>query len=442
MIGVIGPADSTQLALAVAAEEGLSGSVVARAYESVEEASALAEELDELCQVILFTGRVPYAFGRTVNLRAALQFVPHSGTDLYRTLVQLLRARGGVLPRVSLDTIEPAVIREAFEDLGLEAPQEILVLEAGDADHALRSVDDIVAFHASRYRSGAVQVALTCLGSVYRELDAAGVPAMRITHTRSAMREALRQAHLAAQLAITETTQPAVVLIKAGGPQERGGKVSTYEVQRRRLRAREGILDLAERLQGRLADVDDETFVILTSRGAIEDGLARLAAGHGGPLGMQRLPDDLQVAIGLGRTVPAAEENARRALVMGERHGDLHVAFADGEVIRAGREGLAATYSLRETNEATARVARQIGLGPLALARLIRALRQIDPSAVTAAELARAYGIEARSARRLITSLRRAGIASSLGRQGGPRAGRPQTIYRIDLSRLIPEDST
>jgi hypothetical protein len=39
-----------------------------------------------------------------------------------------------------------------------------------------------------------------------------------------------------------------------------------------------------------------------------------------------------------------------------------------------------------------------------------------------------------------MTALGRAGIATRLGRQGGARAGRPQTVYRIDVSRLIPAE--
>jgi response regulator of citrate/malate metabolism len=125
---------------------------------------------------------------------------------------------------------------------------------------------------------------------------------------------------------------------------------------------------------------------------------------------------------------------------MGNRDGDLHVAAADGTVTRVGRTGHAETLRLRETDVAMARLARQLGLGPLALTRLTRALRQVDASAVTAAELAQAYGIEARSARRLMTALQRAGIAMPQGRQGGARAGRPQTVYRIDVGRLVPEE--
>jgi hypothetical protein len=208
------------------------------------------------------------------------------------------------------------------------------------------------------------------------------------------------------------------------------------------LRAREEILDFAERLQGRLADFDEETFIVYTNRGTIERAISNLMAGHGGPLEFHRLRSDLRVGVGLGATVSAAEENAQRALVMGERQGDLHVVFADGEVFGASLGQPPSTYRLRETDQPTIRLAQELGLGPLALTRLTRALRQVDPSSVTAAELARAYGIQARSARRLITSLQRAGIATRLGRQGGPRAGRPQTVYRIDMGRLVPSGAS
>jgi predicted ArsR family transcriptional regulator len=140
--------------------------------------------------------------------------------------------------------------------------------------------------------------------------------------------------------------------------------------------------------------------------------------------------------VGFGASVAIAEQNARLALAMGGRDGALHVGFPDGEVLRADPGRPATTYRLRETRHATERVARELGIGPLALTRLTRALRQIDPSAVTASDLAKAYGIEARSARRLMTALTRAGFATRSGRQGGPRAGRPQIVYRIDMDRL------
>ncbi len=446
MIGVIGPADSTALALSVAAERGLADQVIGRSYVTVDASLGLARDLDRVCQVLLFTGRVPYTLARAdARLNAILRYVPHSGADLYRTLVQLLREHAGVLPRISLDTIQPAIVREAYEDLGLEPPRHILESETDGDPERIRSSAELVAFHRERAASGDVDVCVTCLGEVDRELRAAGVPSRRIAHTRAVLREALDAASLQARLAITETTQPAAVIVAlpvSPAAERRSGSDgrSGYDAERRRLRAREGALDLAERLHGRLADLDQSTFIVHTDRGTIDAAVARLTAGQGGPLDPDRLPPDLRVGIGTGATVPGAEENARRALVMGERDPELHVAHADGAVLRVARSGPAETLRLRETDLATTRLARELGLGPLALTRLTRALRQVDCSALTAADLARAYGIEPRSARRLMTALQRAGIAARLGRQGGPRAGRPQTVYRIDVGRLIPAE--
>jgi hypothetical protein len=282
------------------------------------------------------------------------------------------------------------------------------------------------------------------LGEVDLELRESGIRSWRIAHTRSVLREALDSAALQARLAITETTQPAAVIVAlaaqppSGLAARRSNGVSGDDLQRRRQRARDAALDLAERLQGRLGDLDGETFIVHTNRGAIEGAVVRRAMGHGGPLAPERLPADVVIGMGIGATVPGAEENARRALLMGERDGELHLAAADGSVMRVGRDGPVETLHLRETDQAMTQLARQLGFGPLALTRLTRALRQVDASAVTAAELAQAYGIEPRSARRLMTALQRAGIASPQGRQGGPRAGRPQIVYRIDVGRLVP----
>jgi len=440
VIGVVGPADSTALALAVANEDGIGSEVIGRAYDSVDDAARLAHELDQLCQVIVFTGRVPFAHALTRGpYRAALQFVPHSGADLYRALVHLVRQHAGALPRVSLDTIERSVVTEAYEDLGLDPPTHVLSLEMGPDDPTIRATEDITAFHFERYRAGDVDVCVTCLGAVYGTLVAAGIPAFRIAHTRAVVRDSLRQAHLAARLAITEATQPAAVLVRLVGAT--GGTrldPGSYDAQRRRLLARMAVVELAEALQGRMADLDDETLIVYSNRATIEAALARLAVDRSGPLGVAGRGSESRMGIGLGATVPAAEENARRALVMGERSGDLHVALPDGQVLLATADHAEGRYRLRETHEPTLRIAEQLGLGPLAFGRLIRALRQLDVTSVTATDLARAYGIEPRSARRLMTTLERAGIATRMGVQGGPAAGRPQTVYRIDVSRLMP----
>jgi hypothetical protein len=435
VIGVIGPSDSVARAEIVAVEEGIREAVIPRAYATIAEAPTLARELDPLCQVIVFTGRYPHAL--TVadgTYQSALQFIPHSGADLYATIVRVLKGGDCRWPRTSVDTIDTESLHEAFDDVGLEAPRHVIAPGVDGAEFGARTASDLVAFHRERYDAGEVDLCLTCVGSVFDALQEIGTPTLRIPHTASVVREALRKARLTEQLAITEATQPAAVLVSMSGILA-GDDHRPYESQRRRLRAREAVIDIAERLHGRLADFDAETSMIYASRGMVELAIARISDGHDGPFSLRRLPPEARIGIGLGRTVADAEEHARQALAIGRRDGALHVGFPDGDVLRIAASG-PATYRLRETHPGALRVAERLGIGPLALSRLTSALKSLDPSAVTASELARAYGIETRSARRLITSLQKAGIASRLGQQAGAGAGRPQTIYRIDIDKL------
>ncbi len=427
------------LAARVAAELGIGDSLLTRAYESPDESPALAAELDAVCGVLLFTGRVPYALARqAVPLQATLDFVPHGGADLYRALVLVLRHSGGRLPTVSLDTIERSIVDETYLDLDLEPPVHVLALEADDGGPGIRSAADVTAFHLERVRRREVELCLTCLGSVRSELVRLGVPVVRIEHTRAALRDALNRASLRDRLARTEASQTAVALVDASGSrQRRPGAAGGYDLQRFELQARQRVLDLAERLQGTLTDGPDQTFLVHTTRGAVDAELARSR----GPI----LPPDPTdggrpplVGFGIGASVAGAEENARQAVALGRASGEVHVVLEDGAILRVGRDRPEPQYRLQETDGRLLARARELGLGPLTMARLATALRSVDPAAVTARDLARAYGVAPRSALRLLSNLQRAGVATVLGTRVAPRAGRPQTVFRVDVDRLLP----
>lgn len=437
MIGVIGPEDSVELAQRVAKVDGTEELAV-RAYRQIEQTVELARELDHACNVLLFTGRVPYALARRAgNLRAVLDFIPHSGVDLYRTLVQILRQRRGVIPELSIDTIEPSEVAQSFEDLDLPAPRHVFCMDEGATGLAPPIAEHIAAYHRERLAAGEVEVALTCVGSTHQLLLDQDLPCWRIEHTRSAVRESLRRAHLASLLARSESTQSAIALVEV--PALTGPNVNSeafYEAQRLRLRAHESLLTFAERLRGTLSLLDERMFIVHTTRGAVEDAIFRFRRGQRSPLDTEALPVPVVVGYGVGFSVTGAEENARRALAMTQRSGVPHVLFADGTVFRC--EWASATRADQALGEVEVRrESGALGLGDLATARLLTALRRLDPSAVTARDLAERYGVQARSARRLLAQLEAVGVAQPLdGRQPVGR-GRPQKIYRVDLDRLL-----
>ncbi|TFB47818.1 hypothetical protein [Cryobacterium tagatosivorans] len=415
MIGVIGSPDSVALALAVAADIGLADQVIGRSYSHVDDVPSISQDLDRVCQVLLFTGRVPFsqAVGGEHVLHATVDFVPHTAIDLYRTLSLVLLRNGGHIPTVSIDTIDEDVVAEVFNDLGVTSAFRVLSLDAGRG--RLRSSDEVVRFHLDALREGRATMSLTCLGAVKRTLDEAGVSVMRIEHTRSTLRQALSRAASALKMAEVEGSQLTAAVLRP------------LDNQRRHLPPPH-VRSFSEQLRGVARPAADGTWVVHTTIAAVQS--MTLAGGAG-------VPEGWAVGYGAGATLLDAEANARRALALaGDDHGPFTV-FPDGSVFGLEATGVAG-YRLRETDDLLLSHAREMGMRPLTLARLTVALRGLDPSAFTARELAAAYGGEARSARRMLATLQRAGVATVRGAEGPPRAGRPQAVYQIDVDLLVP----
>lgn len=428
MIGIVGPPDSVALATSVAGESGLADEIVTRAYATIGEAVHLAREIDHLCHVILFTGRVPFALtAQQGGVRALLDFVPHTGVDLYPALLGLMRTNRGELPEFSLDTIERSAVAEVFEDLSLPPPEHLLSLDEADDQLGVGDPSRIVGFHEKWYHLGSVSACLTCLDSVHSALLESGIPAYRIVHTRPALRVALHRARLLSRLAQSEATQVAVVRIEA----TKGVESHDGELVRR---LQESLAAYAERLRGRMTEVGPEAYVIHTTRGAVEDAIRRLAAGYASGFDLRNIPVPVVAAAGVGSTAASAEEQARRALQVSRSTGQPHVFFEDGTLVHPDGQGL--TRTIAPNGDRVASLASKLGMGALAFARLTEALQRVDPSAVTANQLAAARGIKPRSARRLLVDLEKVGLATRLGHQSGLTAGRPQIAWRVDMAKL------
>lgn len=426
MIGIVGPPDSVALATSVAGESGLADEIVTRAYGSIGEAVQLAREIDHLCHVILFTGRVPFALtARQGGVRAQLTFVPHTGVDLYPALLGLTKANRGALPEFSLDTIERSAVAEVFEDIGLTPPEHVFSLDEADAELGVGNPTQIVEFHETWFRQGSVSACLTCLDSVHSALLESGVPSYRIVHTRPPLRVALQRASLLSRLARSEATQVAVVWIEAAADSHDRELVG---------RLQDSLSAYAERLHGRMTKVGREAYVIHTTRGAVEDAIRRLAAGYASGFDLRNVPVPVVAAAGVGSTAASAEEQARRALQLSRSTGQPHVFFEDGTLVHPDGQGLRRTVPPNDGRVAS--LAGKLGMGALAFERLTEALRRVDPTAVTANELAAARGIKPRSARRVLLDLESVGIATRLGHHTGPTAGRPQIAWRVDMTRL------
>ena len=428
MIGIIGSADSVALVSQVASEMGLAEGLIARAYTNPEEAPAYARELDSVCSVILFTGQVPHDLANnSATLTAATDYIPHSGADLYRMLVVLARQYGGRLPVSSIDTIAADVVRENYDDLGEVPPRYVYALDAilrGDV-----GFQDMADFHRKLYESGEVEVCITCLSYVRELLEPLGVPVFRVAHTRGVIRDSLQRAALTGQLRTATASQIAVIAIgvtDSGQDAEPTTLAATVE-------------SMSDVVRGRLIAEGPGAHKIATTRGAVEGELQRRRRE------VERMLADLdavgaRMGVGFGTSLPHAEEQARYALGIASATKMHSVVMPDGSITRL-EDGEQTGIRVRDTDRRRLEAARQAGIGPITFSRLQAALASLGTNRFTARDFALAYGVETRSARRLLAGLVSAGLAETSGAQPAPRAGRPQVIYELDVRALLASGS-
>jgi hypothetical protein len=434
MIGLIGPEDSVELVMSVATEGGYADEIVPRSYTHADQAGAIARELDQICPVLLFTGRIPYLLAKeSRQLNSELQFISHSGTDLYRCIARVLIDKHGIMPAVSIDTIEKSTVVSSFSEMGLPEPTVLLVDDAADAA-ASGGIHDVVNFHREQAESGRAAAAMTCLAEVSIELSKMKIPVWRVEHTKVNVREALQRARLSEQLLRSRSAQLAIAIFQIDS--QSLSRADIYEREVAKLHVHQRLLELARKNGGRVTALEAGAFSITTSRGAIDVAITRQLAGHASFLDALDLDVEVRAGVGIGDTYVVAESNAKQALGLAVRGRGTHVVFPDGRVHSATSSSEASVPQLEKEGSVLG-LADKLGLGPLSVRRLLVAFNHLNHESFTAQQLADAYGVQPRSARRFLAALSSAGFAEVTGVWTRPSAGRPQTFYRIDMKGLI-----
>lgn len=433
MIGVVGPDDSIELIRSVAETTPNVPSIVYRTYQQPEDAVSIAREMERSCHVILFSGRLPYSL--SVNdpqpWKAGLGFVPHTATDFYRTLTYILRDNGGKFVGMSLDVLSRDLMNEVSQESGMPEIEHLYSFDSLP-DGEIPRTEELIEFHENAWKSGTVSLCVTCLGSVHEGLEKKGIPSRRVEHSRGSIREALERARFISELRVNQATSIAVAIVHT--PPVEVLPTERYEVELQELRRREVALKVARALRGQVTGVTAETITVTTSRGVVETVFERIRSGQRSALEIDDLPPGTIAGFGIDLTIELAEKNARTALDISRQRNGMVAVFSDGSIWTGEPDQDLWT---RDSNLAFKELSEHLGLGPLAFSRLLSALRKLDHKSLTARQLGDAYGIEARSARRLLNSLAKAGFALERGKEASRGAGRPQTVFEVDLPSMI-----
>lgn len=154
----------------------------------------------------------------------------------------------------------------------------------------------------------------------------------------------------------------------------------------------------------------------------------------------RRLDVRIAAGFGLGSSVRAGISLADRAAVRAEAepHSCGFVIQDSGVIIGPiGGSGRRAEFAYRDHSAELERLARDVGLSPATLSRLVSLERELHGRAVSPSELATLLGITDPSGRRLIRKLGAAELVTAEGSAQPTRRGRPTRLYRLRLGDAL-----
>lgn len=429
VIGVVGSRDLVERIVLMGGEGGSQDwRLVGASHSDEHETYETLRKIERNIDVVLFTGPLQYDLATEAGeLTVPATYVPVSGASLYSSLLRGVLRNDCDPARVSIDSIAPADVAEAYGEIGVDI-DDVHMYEYKRPE----SAREFFAFHEKLYRQGATTAALTTVRSVAQKLQAAGVPALRMLPTANTLRIALNTAALQGTGSKLEESQIAIVIVEVAASARPGHSgPSNYWQQELKLSLHRALLDDARRMGATVLPRDENSYLVTATFGSLAQATDQLRVA---PF-LDRVQTDLglavEVGVGLGRTARDAEAHALVA-VEKARAADAAAAFL------VGVDGAVIALPSRPHRKREEPKPEPDSKGTEILRRLVTGLGQRDEAAlvVDADTVAEQLGVTSRSARRTLAGLVSEGLAWPMPGARSAQAGRPRQSYRLVTEKL------
>src|SRR3954467_2975450 len=123
----------------------------------------------------LFSGQVPYTIAKEWGGISQPMFsVPHTGSSLYKTLLNIMYNHKISVSEISFDTLHPSELERIFEEAGINDKPSFVKHYEGEI-HA----EVLAHYHYGLWKEGKTKAAVTYLRTAQLELERLGVPVFR-----------------------------------------------------------------------------------------------------------------------------------------------------------------------------------------------------------------------------------------------------------------------
>lgn len=298
----------------------------------------------------------------------------------------------------------------------------------------------MVRFHYELWKNEQIQVAITCVGSVYEKLVKLGVPALRIIPTRSAIRNRLQLILATARSLREQESQIAIGIIDLEHVFKQD-HLTDYQLERRLLALKHIFVDYGEKSQSIIKWTDRREMKFITTRGALKLGQIDLTENKLLNAIFQQTDMKANMGIGIGKTANEAELHAREALKKAKKTNmNYYIYDENGEIYGPTRGTSPISYSLRNDNKQLLDLAEKANVSVSTINRLLSFFDVHGKTTVNANELASGLGITLRSARRLLNKLEQAELVAVTGQEQPAHRGRPRQIYSLNFDSWLIKD--
>lgn len=432
---VVGPRDSVELILNVGQISFPNITMIPMVYEDTFEAKNIFAPDSINVDAWLFSGIAPYSLiSDSGKIHKHVFYVPHTGSSLYRVLLQAVYQDKQSIESISFDTFSYDEVKGVFLDLNgpIVFPKIRISPKEIDNPH------DLSKWHYDLWKSGETKMSVTCYLRTYQELSEKGIPSYRVRPTRDAILTTIDQVIQSIERDRFKGSQISVQLVEIENFEALIGKsYSGHYAKRQDLELYGLLLDYGRSIDGSVYSRGDGRYTLYSTRGRIENYTHSLKTMPIIDLLKRNLKVPVCGGIGFGETAIEAERNANIAIQFSKNGGPGNWTFVsdDRQVIGPLASKSAIKFSIRTTNPLDLAWAERLHVGTTTIQRLWYVLDRLKGKPILAEDFATLLNINQRSASRILNRLVEINIANVVGKQSKAR-GRPSRLFLIDIEKF------
>ncbi|MBP2242246.1 hypothetical protein J2Z40_002820 [Cytobacillus eiseniae] len=433
-IGVVGLNTSIKWIVEFAAEYQTDFEFLSFPYETTNEIEKIIKENDSNLHAWLFSGPIPYEMAKkNIDTDKIMVHVPATESGFYNSLLEMIYEQGKIIKKLSIDVMflesisSNTIIEEAIPQMNI--PSLEVFTKVFDSDVNL---NELLHFHLDLWKEGKTEGALCCFPTVCDALREKGVPAYHMSISKVDIQQTLRILDEKVKAAYFKDTQIGVEIIEVEYFNRVAEEMKTpYHLQYLELRLKERIINLCEKLKGSFSEKGNGRYMIISSRGSIEqeirtleDTIEKLAL---------EAETTIAVGIGYGKTAYSAEVNAFRAIQHSKemKKRGIVIVQEDGKIIETPGTHNELQYASRTYNEILLEKLKKGNIGLKTYKKIAALIHRMGWHEFTTKELATHLEMTERNARRIVTSMCHVELAQCIGEEAIATRGRPSKLYRL-----------